>query len=266
MLLLPPRCVLPQLCQALQPLVAIFKEAQWVAELRVWSLELHSQFSEMRTKDLLPGSLDVLTHSMPNPHPKVREMLVPLVSHGVMTPITITSISPGHCPLLDRWHLVSSAQMPQLFVLPTTPVAHLFQRGPVTMAGGYSLSSCRHTSYPARHHPHFCYRTCGRSWKPPQYRGKRPQPGGQRSEPARDEENRCRGVEFQPWKAHGVPSSKEGTDVLWLLVEKQADQAYQEKGVHRWSVLGWTVSSLWFMCGVLTTSRYIRLWLFGDSV
>ncbi len=37
-------------------------------------------------------------------------------------------------------------------------------------------SSCRHTSYPVRLHPHSCCRTSWRNWRPPRCRGRPPQP------------------------------------------------------------------------------------------
>lgn len=100
-----------------------------------------------------------------------------------------------------------SALMPQLFVLPATPKALLTQRDCVTTAGVCSPSSCRHTSYPAHRHLHFCCRTFGRSWKPPQYRGKQPQPGGQRSEPAEGE--RTDAENFSPKRPLDPPGVKE---------------------------------------------------------
>lgn len=59
-------------------------------------MELHSQFSGMvlhlrdgsTEKAVLPWNLEVLTHGVSNPHPKVREALVSLGSHSVMTPVT----------------------------------------------------------------------------------------------------------------------------------------------------------------------------------
>lgn len=53
----------------------------------LWSSELHSQFSEMKMNAVLPWNSDVLTPGVSNPHPKVREGLVPLGSHSVMTPL-----------------------------------------------------------------------------------------------------------------------------------------------------------------------------------
>lgn len=59
------------------------------SQMNGWNKNLwYFQFSEMKTKALLLSNLDVLTHGVSNRHPKVREVLVPLGSHSVMTPIT----------------------------------------------------------------------------------------------------------------------------------------------------------------------------------
>ena len=86
---------------------------------------------------------------------------------------------------LSRAHLASGPDVSILFSslsclrFAHSPAPPARPGGPV----GHLPSSCHHTSCRARHRLHFCCRTCGRSWMPPQYRDKPPRPGDRRSGP-----------------------------------------------------------------------------------
>ena len=138
-----------------------------------------------------PGSWDSLLAAFKGKESKLRE-----IKHTWTWtdggPLTCALLPPG--PTQAVYSTTSSFQGPPRFrarrqysVL-VSVVCLRFAHSPAPPARpggpvGHLPSSCHHTSCRARHRLHFCCRTCGRSWMPPQYRDKPPRPGDRRSGP-----------------------------------------------------------------------------------
>ena len=158
-------------------------------------MELHSQFSEMKTKAVLPWNLDVLTHGVSNPHPKVREVLVPLGSHSVTSPPSLQDTAfwtDDNWSLLKCHHLWLFSSREAVWPWPGGTHCHhvvtLHIRLVIIFTFVIELAEEveSHHSIEVNNHS---------------------QEANSQNQLGR-RKRRCRGVEFQPWKAHGTPSSE----------------------------------------------------------
>lgn len=166
----------------------------------------------MKTKALLSWNSDVLTSVGSNPHPKVREVLVPLGSHSVMASVTITSIFP---------------RTPSLFCSNATDVCFANHPCGSSKEAVWPWLMGTHCHHVITFHIRLIVIFTFVIELAEEVESHHSIEVNNNSQEAHSQnqlgmrKQGYRGEIFQPWKTQGTPTSKRDSDALWVVIENR---------------------------------------------